>query len=294
MSTLYLDPEKTDDERRAELYKGQLFSYSPDATMKSFCDFADQMIRKAFDYHDPELAQWRLPVEEFVDILKNLKPSFIHHPESKVFIQRILQSRGCDLTKTYFDVPRLRSSTSNGYLTSGIAYAFHPHRDTWYAAPMCQINWWIPVYPITSENGLAFHPQYWAKPVKNDSHKFNYQHWNEDSRKNSAKHIGEDTRWQPRAEEAIELDPQLRIVPRSGATILFSAAHLHSSVPNTSGKTRFSIDFRTINVDDLIAGRGAPNIDTAAQDLTLGDFIRASDFSRLPEQYIQQVAEVKA
>jgi hypothetical protein len=40
-----------------------------------------------------------------------------------------------------FDMPRLRSSTSDNYLTTGIAYEWHPHRDTWYSAPQCQINW---------------------------------------------------------------------------------------------------------------------------------------------------------
>jgi hypothetical protein len=31
---------------------------------------------------------------------------------------------------------------------------------------------------------------------------------------------------------------------------------VHSSVPNTSGLTRFSIDFRTVHVDDVVAKRG--------------------------------------
>jgi hypothetical protein len=29
----------------------------------------------------------------------------------------------------------MRSATAHEYLTTGIAYAFHPHRDTWYSAP---------------------------------------------------------------------------------------------------------------------------------------------------------------
>jgi hypothetical protein len=66
----------------------------------------------------------------------------------------------CDLEKTYFDVPRLRTSTAGGYLTSEIAYAFHPHCDTWYSAPQCQTNWWFPVYEIELSNGTAFHPRY--------------------------------------------------------------------------------------------------------------------------------------
>ena len=33
--------------------------------------------------------------------------------------------------------------------------------------------------------------------------------------------------------------------------MLFSGNQLHSTVPNTSGRTRFSIDFRTVNIDDV-------------------------------------------
>ena len=107
-----------------------------------------------------------------------LKPRFIHHPESKWFLREILASRGCDLERTHFDVPRLRTSTSDGYLTTGIAYAWHPHRDTWYSAPMQQINFWMPVYPVVADNAMAFHPAYFATAVPNTSDSYNYYEWN--------------------------------------------------------------------------------------------------------------------
>jgi hypothetical protein len=39
-------------------------------------------------------------------------------------------------------------------------------------------------------------------------------------------------------------------------TVLFTAAHLYSTVLNTSGTTRYGIDFRTVNFDDVVAERG--------------------------------------
>jgi hypothetical protein len=93
-------------------------------------------------------------------------------------LQAILDDFGCDLEKTYFDVPRMRSSTSSGYLTTGIAYAWHAHRDTWYSAPSCQINWWLPIYELDSENAMAFHPRYWNQRVANTSADYNYYTWN--------------------------------------------------------------------------------------------------------------------
>ncbi|MBL6448105.1 phytanoyl-CoA dioxygenase family protein [Fulvivirga sp. 29W222] len=288
MNVLYFDSDLTDNERRQGLYQGQLFTYSPFGATYSFCYFADALIREAFAGFDPEYAQWELPVNQYVDILKALKPRFIHHNKSKEFIQQILRDKGCDLNKTYFDLPRLRTSTSDGYLTSGIAYAFHPHRDTWYSAPMSQVNWWIPIYTMAEENGLALHPKYWSRPIANDSREFSYQEWVNGSRKTCAENISSDKRWQPSPQERVEMDSELRIIPEPGGIIMFSAAHLHASVPNTSGKTRFSIDFRTINIDDVVAGVGAPNIDTACKGEALVDFIRASDFAPFPEELIYQ------
>ena len=60
----------------------------------------------------------------------------------------MLSALGCDLEKTYFDVPRLRTMAHGEYLKAGLALQFHPHRDTWFSAPQQQINWWLPVYEI--------------------------------------------------------------------------------------------------------------------------------------------------
>jgi hypothetical protein len=255
MNTIFFDSTMNDDERRQHLYNGQLFVFSPCPSAIALCEFARELIEEAFAPLDPREAQYSLPVEEYVAIVAKLKPYFIHHPKSKQFIQGILSELGCDLSKTYFDVPRMRTATHGGYLTSGIAYAFHPHRDTWYSAPSCQLNWWFPIYDIESENAMAFHPRYWSQPVKNGSSGYNYYEWNKQSRKNAAQHIKTDTRKQPHAEEPLELEPQLRLVSKVGGIIIFSGAQMHSTVPNTSGRTRFSIDFRTVHIDDVVAQR---------------------------------------
>src|SRR5207249_3846897 len=259
MNTIYFDPTVDDATRRHQLYQGQIFVYSPSPSSSALCAFAREMIQDAFGSLDPLKAQYSMPVEKYVEVLAELKPKFIHHSKSKQLIQKILEEFGCDLSKTYFDVPRLRTATSDDYLTSGIAYAFHPHRDTWYSAPFCQLNWWLPVYEIQSENSLAFHPRYWSQPLRNGSSRYNYHEWNKDSRKNAAKHIKTDTRDQPRPEEPVELDPQTRVICQVGGIILFSGSQLHSTVPNTAGRARFSIDFRTVHLDDVIAKTGAPN-----------------------------------
>ena len=108
---------------------------------------ARELIQEAFGSIDPLKAHEQISIEECAAILAKLKPQFIHHPQSKEYIQGILSELGCDPSQTYFDVPRMRSAYPSDYLTSGIAYAFHPHRDTWYSAPFCQLNWWMPIFP---------------------------------------------------------------------------------------------------------------------------------------------------
>ena len=284
MNSIYLDAPVSDDQRRELLYQGQLLVYSPTPNSLALANFARKMAEEAFHPHDPETAQYHFPVEKYAAILSELKPKFIHAPESKKCIQGMLRELGCDPEKIYFDVPRMRSSTSDDYLKVGIAYAFHPHRDTWYSAPMCQINWWMPIYRIVPENAMAFHPRYWSEGVRNGSSAYNYQEWNRTSRQNAAQFIKEDTRKQPKPEEPMELHPQIRVIAPPGGILLFSAAHMHSSVPNTSGRTRFSIDFRTVHIDDVRARRGAPNVDSACTGTTMGDYLRGNDLTRIPEE----------
>lgn len=286
--TVYLDPDCDDDERRARIFDGQLFVYSPRPSAVAFAEFARKLVEDAFAPNDPRTAQHQMSVEAYAQLLTKLKPSFIHHPESKSHIQNLLRELGCDLTKTYFDVPKLRSSTSDGYLTTGIAYAWHPHRDTWYSAPACQINFWIPIYPITSDNAMAFHPRYFRKAVSNTSSGYNYYLWNQQHR---GGHVGallkSDPRPLPKPTQAIEMDPQIRLVIPPGSVLMFSAQQLHSSVPNTSGVTRFSVDFRAVNADDAAARRGAPNVDAQCTGTTMRDYLRGTDLAHVPDDIVR-------
>jgi hypothetical protein len=286
-NTIFYDVDTADDARRTRLYDGQLFVYSRRQSVLDFVAFAKSMIEDAFGQLDPRTAQYTMKVEDYAALLGKLKPAFIHHPESKRHLKTILEDFGCDLEKTYYDVPRMRTSTSDDYLTSGIAYAWHPHRDTWYSAPACQINWWLPIYDIVSENAMAFHPRYWSQPVHNNSSEYNYYRWNKLHRGESVvKHIKNDPRPLPRATHDLELDPQIRLICPVGGIIAFSAAQMHSSVPNTSGVTRFSIDFRTIHLDDATAKRGAPNVDSSCTGTVLRDFLKGADSSHLPEAVV--------
>lgn len=287
MTAVYFDRKIDDDHRRQLLYAGDLFVYSANEHSLALIEVARKLIREAFPGLDPVTAQDHYPVEEYAAILARLKPAFIHHPDCKKIIPNMLAHVGCDLEQVYFDVPRMRSSTSHNYLTTGIAYAFHPHRDTWYSAPMCQINWWIPIFDIEAGNAMAFHPEYFDRPVANSSDTYNYQDWNANQRFNAARHIGKDTRPQPKLQEDVRLEPDIVVVTPPGGMLLFAAAHLHSSIPNQTGQTRFSIDFRCVHKGDLMAERGAPNVDARCTGSPINDYLQGSTLAHLPDDLQQ-------
>jgi hypothetical protein len=284
MKTVFFNSKLPDEERRKRLYAGEVFVFSPLQSSLKLCQFARELITEAFAPFDPREAEYRMTTEVYVEILTRLKPKFVHHETSKRLLKEILGEMGADLERTYFDVPRLKSIPHVGNHPSGLTYAIHPHRDTWYSAPFCQQNWWIPIYDIGSASALAFHPRYWSEPVRNGSSRFNHYRWNKYGRKAAADDPEKYLQDQPHPEDPIDRDAEIRLVCPAGGILLFSGAQLHSAVPNTSGQTRFSIDFRTVHIDDVLGKFGAPNIDSAATGTSLRDFLRGTDLSRIPNE----------
>jgi hypothetical protein len=286
LASIYFDQRWSDDKRRQALYDGDIFVYSPTAATQRLCALAREMLEDAFAPVDPQRVDQYLSMEETAAILARLKPAFIHRPECKSLIPTIIGDLGGDPDRIYFDVPRMRSAYPSHHLTSGIAYAFHPHRDTWYSAPMCQLNWWLPMFDITPENCFAIYPKYFSQAVENSSECYNYAEWNRTSRLSAATHVSADLREQPKLKQGIEPE-NIRVICPPGGIILFSGAHLHETIPNTSGVARYSIDFRTVHIDDLRQRHGARNVDSHCTGTTINDYLRCSDLEHIPESIVR-------
>lgn len=287
MAVVHIDNYCSDEERRERIFAGDIFIYSPTKAAQELISHARQMIEEGFAPRDPEKAQYDMDVTDYAALLGRLKPAFIHHPRSKQLVAQIITSLGGNPNKTYFDVPKMRSSTSDAYLTTGIALAFPPHRDTWYSAPFFQINWWTPIYEITIDNGMAFYPRHFEEPIANNSEVYNYYRWNMTRAQAHLDLSGGGARVAPEAQAPVGDSPDARYVVPPGGLILFSAAQLHASLPNHSGRTRFSIDFRTIHFDEVLSGNGAKNIDSACTGTALRDFMRCTDHALLPEELVK-------
>ena len=109
------------------------------------------------------------------------------------------------------------------------------------------------------------------------------------NRLTAAKQVGKDSRSRPSALDHEAAD-ELVVLPLPGQILLFSGAHLHASIPNTSGVSRYSVDFRIIDRRDVLSGRGAPMVDVECSGTMLREFASVVTDERLPESLVRQIA----
>ena len=145
--------------------------------------------------------------------------------------------------------------------------------------------WGTPIFPLHPDNSMGFYPRYFAEPIANSSEIYNYYEWNTKNRASAAQHVRSDTREQPKAQEEVQ-PVTFRVLPPPGI-ILFSGAQLHETVPNSTDASRYSIDFRTVHLDDVVGRTGATNVDSRCTGTTMRDYLRASDLEHLPDEAVR-------
>ena len=139
--------------------------------------------------------------------------------------------------ETQVDMPRLRVITAGDEALPVAAPIYVNHRDTWYACPQDQVNWWLPVFDCPESQAFAFYPDFFRRAVPNASGAFTYGRWVEE--------VG----WH--GEAPLEAYPQplagvdpgriLRFELAAGELLLFASAHLHQTTPNPHpGSARWS------------------------------------------------------
>lgn len=171
-----------------------------------------------------------------------------------------------------------RQSTPRARTTATIAF----HRDTWGSNLYAQTNWWAPIYPITTGRTFALYPHLWQQALRNCSADFDMRAILERSHRDGRNAVDADEAI-PHLLEAIDPQQGVAVDIAPGSLIAFSGAHAHAGVGNNTGLTRISFETRSVLIDDVLAGLGAPNIDGHAPWRTPGLFHRMSDTRRLNE-----------
>lgn len=282
--SVFVDPDEPAHLLRQHIYNGDHVILTCLPSVAMLVDYTREELVALFRPYDPECAHEYLDKAEMAKLLGSWKPRFIHARRSRELVCNIVREAGfCD-EGTHLDVPKPRTSFPVEHLTTGIAYAFPWHRDVWYSAPAQQINWWLPIFAIREDNAIRFDPLKFDEVVPNNSGDFDYYRINAD-RLNTASQISNEQQVRPAALNHTPVD-DLVVILAPGSIMLFSGAQLHASIPNTSGKARFSIDFRTVDAADLTAGRGAPLVDVSCTGTAIRDFRRVVDDAPFAEDFV--------
>ena len=284
---LHVDPDLSPDELRSAIFDGHLVLLTRLRSVSALVAHTRAGLTELFAPHDPQHVHEHIEPAEMAKILGEWKPRWIHAERSRELVRAIIAEAGFDPGHTYYDVPKPRTSFPSGHLTTGIAFAFPWHRDVWYSAPAQQINWWLPVFPVRETNAMGFDLASFARAVPNTSAEFDYYR-NNAQRFGTAKSVGKEVQARP---AAIEHTPGVDVIPlpAPGEVLLFSGAQLHTSIPNTSGLARYSVDFRVVDARDLGAGRGAPLVDAYCTGTAIRDFVRIADESKFDEHLVRSL-----
>ncbi|MBP9885991.1 MAG: phytanoyl-CoA dioxygenase family protein [Leptospiraceae bacterium] len=271
---LFVNPILSNLELKDLLFQGKIVKFTDCKHSKKLALYTKKFLVNKLSEQNIKEFEYKVSREKFHQILSNLKPTFSNSKKTKELVTKILKEIGFNLNFNIFDLVRLRSITSYAHTIPDAKPAFAVHRDTWYANSQSQINWWVPIFDVTEEDTFAFYPDYFSKPVKNNSNEFDYDLWNSFGGYQSV--TSNESKVFPELQEKLDLSSTLKIPCRAGDLLLFSASHLHGTTPNTTNKTRFSVDFRTVDLEDL-GKSGAPNVDNFSKGSIIQDMILATD-----------------
>ncbi len=285
--TVLIDPDLREDAFRQAIYGGKLIVLTRLPAVRELADYTRDQLAELFRPHDPEHAHEHIEPAEMARLLGAWKPRWIHSERSRTLVCEIVTQAGLPAEFTHYDVPKPRTAFPVGHLTTGVACAFPWHRDSWYSAPAQQVNWWLPVLPVREDNAMAFDLSSFGRAVPNTSDTFDYYR-NNAQRLTTARQVGREEQSRPGAIDH-EAAHELIVLPSPGAVLVFAGAQLHTSIPNTSGLARYSIDFRTVDARDLGSGLGAPVVDAHCTGTAIRDFRNVGHDAAFDERLVAEI-----
>lgn len=242
-------------------FRGELVTFRRLDALDALLDRAREIAFTAFA--DPVHDEGRLDSELWRERATAARRDFMRSQAVSDLLCDLFSELGFDPETTYRDRAILRFQPGRAACRTRRLRDLPPHRDSWGSNIMTQLNWWAPVFPVEPGATMEIWPGYFDRPVPNSS-----ADWNIDL----LRAAGGDYPLLPESERPEEPGEPVLIEP--GELLCFSAAHLHASRPNRTGRTRISLDLRTVDISD---GPGAPNVDGRGRHSGYDWFHRLSD-----------------
>lgn len=276
---LYFISKPIDEKMRREIiYSGGIIVFKDILAVKKLQTFVKNLTFQYFGDLDPLTASEKMEETEYLKTVDTLQRTFSNDPTALDYFRDLLFFLGLDKSETFWGRPTFRIQPSHGKYKARQTIGIGPHRDTWYANVFQQTNWWMPIFPLSSENTLAFYPSFWEEKIQNTTKGwdlFSFRQARENATLKKVDVEGLESAY-PRVKvidkNLINDQDKITLIIEPGDIVNFSGAHLHEGVENTSGVTRFSIEVRTVNVDDIKKNIAAPNVDTESSGNSFCDF----------------------
>ena len=265
----------TNSDARKSLYDGKIFLISSNKATEEFVAAVLEVVIEALGDNFRECHK-AFSNDEFFSRVGRIRKAVYASGEFHKYVNRVIESLGFDLQNQAYDPARMRVVSHDGHLNPAAAPVYFGHRDTWYSNHQAMLTWWIPLHDVFAEETFEFYPDYFAKHVENDSEIFDFDSWVSGGQE---KRIG----WQKKDTGKTATYPSLKekvsgqkipVVANAGDVLLFSGQHLHQTLPNVTGQTRFSLDFRTVDLNDVENKIEAVNVDNRSTGSSLVQFIR--------------------
>ncbi len=242
-------------------FRGELIVFRRLNALDALLDRAREIAFAAFD--DPVRDEGRLDSGLWREKAMAARRGFMNSETVADLLRALFAELGFDPEMTYRDRAILRFQPGRESCRTRRLRDLPPHRDSWGSNLMTQLNWWAPVFPVEPGATMEIWPDFFDRAVPNSS-----ADWDIDALRVS----GGNYPLLPEADRPDQPGEPVLIDP--GELLCFSGAHLHASRPNRTGRTRISIDLRTVDVTD---GPGAPNVDGRTRRTGYDWFHRLSD-----------------
>lgn len=279
---MYTDVVHAFDQRdlHDRIYAGDVLRFGHLKPMRQLGDFTRALLEDAFAPFNPVEIHKHLTHQQQTESFAQRQRDFSRAPEVKRLWRDLFEAAGLDAGGLARDSLYLRfqphqdpgTVVPRARTTATIAF----HRDTWGSNLYAQANWWAPIYDIDAGRTFAIYPSLWQRAVANTSAEFDLAALL-DCSKAGGRNANDADAAIPHLTEQLEVSDATPVVLAPGEVIAFSSAHAHAGVPNSTGVTRISLETRTLWIDDVRSGRGAPNVDGHARWMSPGMFRRVSD-----------------
>ena len=260
---------------RLALYRGERFKGAPTPASEALVNDVQELLVSELGCSDPRKAHEELSPEAFFRGIGRVRKQLFLQRHYHDRVREVIEALGFDPEAVAFDPLRLRSIVHLGHENPRAAPVYFPHRDTWYAHEQGIIAWWIPLNDLEAHETFVFEPAKFGQPVENDSASFVYEAWVEN---------GWDLKigWQDQDAGTSAGYPAASLTEGNeegfaclrAENLLFSGAHFHRTLPQATGLTRYSLDFRILHLPDHAAHLGAPNVDNQSRGAALVDYVR--------------------